>query len=187
MTDIPKQELLIKLLRMTESDNDPEALSALRKANALMRSAGWDWERLVNAKIRIIADPFSGLGTPAAGGTVFGGRAASAPSPPRQPTPRQPSPPPPPPSQKTTWPLGIQPNKFAGFCYCCGSEVLTGAGIIFKPYTFNTNATNDWKVACLPCNGTRTTNGSIVRDFAASRRATTNSKGKAKPFVSDLS
>jgi hypothetical protein len=178
---IPKQELLIKLLRMTESDNDGEALAALRKANAFMRSAGWDWEKLVNSKIRIIEDPFKNLGMPTGGNTV---RQTPAP-PPRQP---QSAPPPAqPPAAKTTWPLGINPNKFAAFCYCCGVEVLANAGIIFKPYTFNTRATNDWKVACLPCNGSKTSSGAVVMTYAASRQRQTTNKGKPKPFVSDLS
>jgi hypothetical protein len=179
MTDtssLPKQELLIKLLRMTESDNDPEALAALRKANAFMRSAGWDWEKLINSKIRIIADPFSGLGQPIAGGI----RPTSAPPPPPRPAPAQPPKP-------QTWPLGINPNKFAGFCYCCGNEVLANSGVIFRPYQFNTTAANDWKVACLSCNGTTSRSGARVFNYAASRQRSTNSKGKAKPFVSDLS
>lgn len=35
---------LIKLLNLTQSDNDNEALSALRKANALLKKAGKAWE-----------------------------------------------------------------------------------------------------------------------------------------------
>jgi hypothetical protein len=60
------------------------------------------------------------------------------------------SPPSPPPQ---TWPLGIQPNRFAGFCYCCGLEVGWNAGVIFKPIVHNANAPGDWKYACPPCNG----------------------------------
>jgi hypothetical protein len=181
MTDIPKQELLIKLLRMTESDNDAESLSALRKANTLLRNAGWDWERLINGKIRIIEDPFKNLGQPQAGRTYTSATATQAPPP-------RPAPPPPQPAaHKTSWPLGINPNRFAGFCYCCGAEVLSTAGVIFKPYQYNTNAPDDWKVACLSCNGTSTRSGATVTSYAASRMRSTNSKGKPKPFVSDLS
>lgn len=34
---------LVKLLRLSSSDQDGEALSAIRKANALLRTAGIDW------------------------------------------------------------------------------------------------------------------------------------------------
>jgi len=52
--DLPKQELLIKLLKMSTSPNDGEALIAVRKANELLKSAGWDWEKLVNGKIKVV-------------------------------------------------------------------------------------------------------------------------------------
>jgi hypothetical protein len=172
-TNIPKQELLIKLLRMTESDNDPEALTALRKVNAFMRTAGWDWERLVNAKIRIIEDPFKGLSTPT------GYTAGVRPTAPPKPAQTQPAPQP---TVKTTWPLGITPNRFAGHCYCCGVEVHANAGLIFRPSQYHSSAASDWKVACPKCNTTAT-----VHSYAAPRQRSTNSKGKAKPFVSDLS
>jgi hypothetical protein len=185
MTDIPKQELLIKLLRMTESDNDGEALTALRKANAFMRAAGWDWEKLVNAKIKIIEDPFKNLGVPAAGSRPMsapGFKAAPQPAA-TQPRPQyNPPPPPPPPTSKTTWPLGIQPNKFSGWCYCCGYEVLANAGVIFRPNQFHSSAPADWKVACTACNTSAT-----VSQYSANRRRTVNKKGATKPFVSDLS
>jgi hypothetical protein len=172
-TTIPKQELLIKLLRMTESDNDPEALTALRKVNAFMRSAGWDWEKLVNSKIRIIEDPFKNLGVPTGRATHVNPTAPPRPAAPQ---------PPPPPTAKTTWPLGITPNRFAGHCYCCGVEVHANAGLIFRPSQYHSSASSDWKVACVDCNTT-----AIVASHAATRRRSTNSKGKAKPFVSDLS
>jgi hypothetical protein len=182
--DIPKQELLIKLLRMTESDNDGETLTAIRKANAFMRSAGWDWEKLVNAKIRIIEDPFKNLGVPQGGG--MRNQKTPAPHPAQyanpQPAASPPPPPPPPPVSKTTWPLGIQPNRFSGWCYCCGFEVLTNAGVIFKPNQYHAQASADWKVACLKCNQSATVNA-----YAANRQRQTNSKGKPKPAVSDLS
>jgi hypothetical protein len=55
--ELPKQELLIKLLKMTTSDNDGESLTALRKANEFLKTAGWDWEKLVRGRITVIADP----------------------------------------------------------------------------------------------------------------------------------
>ena len=172
---------MIKLLRMTESDNDGEALTALRKANAFLRSAGWDWEKLVNSKIKIIEDPFKNLGTPP------GGNKMSAPGfnqPMQPPPPRQP---PPPPTQKKSWPLGIAPNRFAGWCYCCGVEVVANAGVIFKPYEYHAQAVNDWRVACFLCNGTQTSPGALVRNYPSPRRASVNKRGKVKPAVGDLS
>src|SRR5882672_7473149 len=133
--DLPKQELLIKLLRMTTSDNDGEALTALRKANAFLNAAGWDWERLIHGKIRIIEDPFKNLGTP--------------------------------------------PNRFAGFCYCCGDECVANAGLIFKPSQYNSQASNDWKIACTSCNVS-----AHVASFAAARKRPARG---SRPFVTDLS
>lgn len=63
-TVIPKQELLIKLLGLAASDNDAEALSALRKATKLLNDSGWTWERLIHGKITVVADPFASLATP---------------------------------------------------------------------------------------------------------------------------
>ena len=64
MTDLPKHELLLKLLKMTTSSNDAEALVALRKANQLLASAGWDWDRLLAGKITVVGDPFGNLQRP---------------------------------------------------------------------------------------------------------------------------
>lgn len=164
-TELPKQELLIKLLRMTTSDNDPEALAALRKANALLVSAGWDWERLIHSKIRIIEDPFKNLGTPSAPARAANGSGFARPQPQPQSAPVTP-----PKRTTTTWPLGIQPNRFANFCYCCGVEVLTNVGVIFKPIMHNARGSSEWKVACLPCNGTNTTPGCHVLDYPATRQ-----------------
>ena len=158
MTDdaqLPKQELLIKLLRMTTSDNDGEALTALRKANALLRSAGWDWEKLINAKIRVVANPFSGgLREPPRSTPVNG--SGSPPPPPQWTKSAPPPPPPPPPVSKTTWPIGINPNRFPAPCYCCGIEVVANAGVIFRPNKYHSRAPSDWKVACTTCNTTAT-------------------------------
>jgi hypothetical protein len=78
-------------------------------------------------------------------------RTAPPPSAYQQQTPR--SPPPVQPPKPQTWPLGIQPNRFSGFCYCCGNGVAANAGVIFKPITHNANAPDDCKCACLSCNG----------------------------------
>lgn len=62
--DIQGLPLLIKLLKMTTSSNDGEALVALRKANKTIIDQGWDWESLLLAKVKIIGDPFAGLHRP---------------------------------------------------------------------------------------------------------------------------
>ena len=65
MTDeLPKQELLKKLLKMTTSANDGEALIAIRKANDLLRTAAWDWDKLIDGKIRVVEDPFAAMARP---------------------------------------------------------------------------------------------------------------------------
>lgn len=89
--DLPKQDLLLKFLRMTTSPNDGEALVACRKANALLVSAGWDWEKLLRGKITVVEDPFSKIATPP--------EAASRPPPESMQPPARPTQPPPPPSR----------------------------------------------------------------------------------------
>lgn len=136
---LPKQELLIKLLKMTTA-GDAEALVAIRKANELLTSAGWDWEKLIHGKIVVVGDPFASLQTP----------------PVREPVAAKPqsygrpykAPPPPPPSATPAWrPLSTpvqsrMPNKFEGHCYCCGRLVAVGGGFIFKPSEYHRNASS---------------------------------------------
>lgn len=62
--DPPNLGLLIKLLKMTTSTSDAEALSAMRKANEQLAKFGGDWERLLLGKVKIIADPFSSIQAP---------------------------------------------------------------------------------------------------------------------------
>jgi len=62
--EIPRHELLLKLLKMTNSPNDAEALVAVRKANHLLASAGWDWDKLLSGKITVVGDPFGNLQRP---------------------------------------------------------------------------------------------------------------------------
>lgn len=57
-------DLLIKLLKMTTSSNDAEALLFVRKANDKLKEIGWDWDRLLRGKITIIADPFDSVPVP---------------------------------------------------------------------------------------------------------------------------
>lgn len=39
-----KRELLVKILNLTQSDSDGEALSAIRKANKALKDAGLTWD-----------------------------------------------------------------------------------------------------------------------------------------------
>lgn len=77
----PRFELLIKLIKLSTSSNDSEALLAIRKANDIVREHfKGDWEALLRGKITIIADPFFSLKEP-----DFGRRPMHAPVPPRRP------------------------------------------------------------------------------------------------------
>lgn len=147
---LPRQELLIKLMGLTASSNDGEALTALRKATSLLVSAGWDWDKLIRGKITVVEDPFKNLGDP----TPRVERAADWTPGPAQPvrsTPQRPAPPPPPP-QPVTAIKGVSVNRFPGYCWCCGQETLAGQGFIFKPSTHNPRATiSTFQVICSKC------------------------------------
>lgn len=62
--DLPKHELLRKILNMTTAENDNQALIAIRKANAILKEGGWDWDKLLAGKIKIIGDPWKGMAPP---------------------------------------------------------------------------------------------------------------------------
>jgi len=85
--DLPNLGKLIKLMQLTKSSMDGEALSAIRMANRELDKFGGDWETLLRGKVTVIGDPFAGLATP----------------PPQRNAPpvRKPTPPPPP---MQTWP-----------------------------------------------------------------------------------
>jgi hypothetical protein len=57
-------ELLIKLLKLTASSNDAEALLAMRKAHEVLAKFGGDWEALLHSKVTVIADPFTAAAKP---------------------------------------------------------------------------------------------------------------------------
>jgi hypothetical protein len=77
---------LIKLMLLTQSPNDNEALAALRKANSWLRNAGADWEMILRGKVTVVADPFAGLDAPQASQTAY------RPSTPTRPIPQAPPP-----------------------------------------------------------------------------------------------
>src|SRR6516165_7998886 len=79
--DLPKQELI-------------------RKVNSTMASFGWDWDKLIAGKIKVVADPFGKQvqnGNPNPYESRTGRRAPPPPPPPPAPRARpRPTPPPPP-------------------------------------------------------------------------------------------
>lgn len=78
-------ELLIKLLKLTTSSNDGEALLASRKANEVLGKFGGDWEALLRGKVTVIADPFAAAATPVASRPMHNTPVApTAPAAPRQ-------------------------------------------------------------------------------------------------------
>lgn len=162
---------------MTTSANDSEALVAMRKANALLASAGWDWPKLIAGKIKVVADPFASVPTPT--NTDWSPRTHSAPhsAPPRPQPPQRPPQRPMPPHDPAQWgsapsppprpqpapqstakvfqrvPINAKrPNAFPGHCYCCGDEVPANAGLLFHPSNFTAHAPVGFKVVCIQCN-----------------------------------
>ena len=63
MKQPPNLDLLIKLMKMTTSATDGEALAAIRFANQLLSKLGGDWEDLLRGKLATI-DPFASLPEP---------------------------------------------------------------------------------------------------------------------------
>jgi len=153
--DLPKQDLILKLLRMTTSTNDGEALVAIRKVNSTMASFGWDWDKLIAGKIKVVADPFGKQvqnGNPNPYESRTGRRAPPPPPPPPAPRARpRPTPPPPPPPQRARI-NSTKTNNYAGWCYCCGDAVPRMSGQVFDPHDFTGAARSKWQIVCNPCN-----------------------------------
>jgi hypothetical protein len=87
--ELPNLGLLIKLMKLTSSSNDSEALLAVRKANEQLQKFGGDWERLLLGKVTVIGDPFESVAPPKP--TYHRYAAAPAPPPPG-PSPSRPQP-----------------------------------------------------------------------------------------------
>lgn len=139
--NIPKHELLLKILNMTTSDNDNTALVAIRKANQILNEAGWTWEKLLAGKIKVIGDPFAQVAKPPV-------RDYTPPNPPSYPTRPQPKPkpqytPPPPPANKHS----DRFNAYAGHCHQCGGFVQAHDGYIIQH-----PKTSKWIALCSSCN-----------------------------------
>jgi hypothetical protein len=87
--------LVVKLMKMTTSNVDTEALLALRKANEKLKALGWDWEQILEAKITIVGDPFGEIEKPKRENEDekdFYSPPRSAPPPPQRPSKPQPAP-----------------------------------------------------------------------------------------------
>jgi len=84
--DPPNLDKIIKLMGMTGSSHDPEAISALRMATELMRKWGWTWEAVLRGKIKIMPDPFANIPRPMTGqsGTNYMRQPPAPPPPPKQ-------------------------------------------------------------------------------------------------------
>lgn len=156
--ELPKQDRLAKLLRMTASPNDGEALTAIRMANALLTSAGWDWDKLLSGKITVVADPFAAAPMPKQPQR----EEYHAPPPRPQPPPQKPSfsfhpassrpaaPPPPPPQPRPA--RSSKKNIYPGYCYCCGNRVEADAGFTFNPRAHAPRAKDGYTAICPKCN-----------------------------------
>lgn len=154
MAELQKHQLLVKLLKMTTSAVDAEALVAMRKANALLTEAGWDWDRLMAGKITVVGDPFAGLGDPrpkvqakpADDWQFDNGQRFS-----------QPPRPTPPPWKPMLLPVNsARQNSYEGHCYVCGRLVAVGGGFIFKARDYHSRAPQSgWQVICSTDNGSK--------------------------------
>lgn len=71
---------LIKLMGLTGSDSDHEALMAVRAANREIHKIGKSWAEILSGRVKVIGDPFVGLSKPETQSRV------STPKPPPTPT-----------------------------------------------------------------------------------------------------
>lgn len=137
--ELQKHQLLVKLLKMTTSAVDAEALVAMRKANQLLADAGWDWDKLMAGKITVVGDPFANLGDPTPKVETYA-----------EPAPRYKPQPTSPPPQRSRLPVNsTRSNGYEGHCYCCGRLVAVGGGFIFRARDYHSRApSTGWQVIC---------------------------------------
>lgn len=168
-------DLLIKLLKMTTSSHDNEALSAMRKANAQLVKLGFEWEKLLRGKVTIVADPFASIPTPPTpqkphepNPTVQMTDVTWTASARPQPTPRpQPVPVPPRPRNYSSI-----PNSYDGHCYRCGTFVAAHAGAVFR-------RAQKWEAICTPCDDWCKRTDTIPSVRAKRKTASVDDIGKA--------
>jgi hypothetical protein len=82
--DPPDLGTIIKLMGMTGSAHDAEALSALRMATARLKKWGWTWDSILRGKIKIMPDPFANVPMPATTSRTSSGSRYTPPPPPKQ-------------------------------------------------------------------------------------------------------
>lgn len=136
--DFNKLELLIKMMGMTGSDNENQALVAIRKANSILAAEGWDWDRLLRGKVKLIADPFASR--------------PAAPAPQAKPATMQraPSPPPPPPPTyaPNPWPQGAAPKPKPQPAYAAAPKPASPSPQAkAAPLHFRRSSTGEWCIA----------------------------------------
>jgi hypothetical protein len=170
-------ERLIKLMKLAASPsaNPNEAWLAFTRANEMLLSQKWDWEKLLRGKISLVADPF-GPAMPAPMPTPHHSSAATW-SPPKRPAPAAPT------RQfvcedcynsinanhlyqhqgkdlcvtcytrattnakRPGPPKGSQrTNRYSDFCFCCGDPVDANKGLLHRPPNYS-----GWATLCTKC------------------------------------
>jgi hypothetical protein len=107
--ELPNLGLLIKLMKLTSSSNDSEALLAVRKANEQLVKFGGDWEKLLLGKVTVIGDPFESVAPPKQQPRYT--NAAPPPPTPRTPPPTTRTPPQPTYTKYSRRPARVRPSK----------------------------------------------------------------------------
>lgn len=146
MADL-KLDTFIKVLLMTTSDTDGEALAAIRRANSMLRNAHIDWDKLLRGKVTVVADPFNDIPAPRSKPPVSTDYTYTPPQP-RQP-PRPPRP------QYRPQPVRLQSNQFTGHCFSCDDYVPRAAGYILNIPNYGS------QILCSTCE-TQLSNGSLT-------------------------
>lgn len=127
MTEPFSLSKLTKLLKLTTSDNNAEALLAMRKANDELKKLNLDWEGLLKGKITVIGDPFAERPRPTVQSSP-----PPAPKPAAQPTYHSAYPNPRPRAAPKPQPAPAKDititNNFGGGCISCGTWVEPGKG-----------------------------------------------------------
>lgn len=145
-TELPNLSRLIKLLKMTTTSNDHEALSFMRKANEELAKFGGDWETILRSRITVIGeDPFSAIPEPPKRETAARPQYNPVTTPPTyNPPPKRPQAAP---QYSRPSPPAAFPNRYTGSCFCCGIPVAAQSGITEK-------INNKWEVICSSCKTT---------------------------------
>lgn len=163
-------ELLIKMMGLTGSDNDNQALVAMRKANEQVKKLAGSWAELLRGHFTIAADPFEGISMPEFGdraaappppsfrrGVHSGSTTSTAPPPPpwKTHTPPPPQSPPPKPNLNTgaSGPMGTsstpRTNRWRAVCFKCHQWCDVGDGYLDHKDAIS----NTWKVRCIDDTG----------------------------------